>query len=359
MLANLYNSGLTPAQVKANPGLVPEQAFFADIFPGAKNLYINGSASANMFYDVYGNYSGSFLDGMNDMDRIRQANGGCISVYGCNTFFPLQNSGLESFVNAGKSAYHAATIVLRRAVTHGWGYDFNYTLSHSIDNGSASETAGGAALQDAFNANAYRGPSDFDSRHAITADFVVELPVGKGKILLRNARGWVNQVVGGWQVTSLITYHSGTPINVVDTGVYNVNYEFSSFGILAPGAKLPANGLTFDQNGIPSIFSNTDAVNAFVASYPGAVGTRGILRGPGFVNNDMSLSKFFRLHGENQRIQVRAEAFNAFNHVNFGNPGTGTTPTLSMASPTTFGEITGYATGAAPRVMQFALRYEF
>jgi len=94
----------------------------------AKNLYIDGSASANSFYDVFGNYSGIVLDGLNDMDRIRQPNGGCIAVYGCNTFFPLQDSGLYAYANAGKAAYHAATIVLRRAVTRGWGYDFNYTF---------------------------------------------------------------------------------------------------------------------------------------------------------------------------------------------------------------------------------------
>ena len=72
-------------------------------------------------------------------------NGGCISVFGCNTFFPLQNSGLLAYADAGKSAYHAATIVLRRAVTRGWGFDFNYTFGHSLDNGSSSETSGGAA----------------------------------------------------------------------------------------------------------------------------------------------------------------------------------------------------------------------
>ncbi|HWC97507.1 MAG TPA: TonB-dependent receptor [Candidatus Sulfopaludibacter sp.] len=353
VLAQLYNSGITPAMVKANPSLIPEQPFFTNIFPGSKNQYITGSASANFFYDVFGNYSGSFLDGLNDMDRIRQSNGTCIAVYGCNTFFPLQNSGLLSYVNAGKSSYNAATVVLRRAVTHGWGYDFNYTFSHSLDNGSSSETAGGAALQDAFNPNAYRGPSDFDSRHAITADVVLELPVGKGKFLFRNAAGWLNQIVGGWQVTSLLSYHSGTPVNVTESGAYNVNYLYSALGILAPGAKLPANGLTFDQNGIPSIFANTSAVTSFVGSYPGQVGSRGILRGPGFFNTDMALAKTFRLFGENHRLQFRAEAFNALNNVNFGNPA------LSTATPTTFGEITGYASGAAARVMQFALRYEF
>ena len=135
-LAQLYNSGVTPAQVKANPGLVPTQPFFENVFAASRNQYITGSPSANFFYDVYGNYSGSYLDGLNDMDRIRLPNGTCIAAPGCNTFFPLQNSGLDAYVNAGKAAYHAATVVVRRAVTHGWGYDFNYTFSHALDNGS-------------------------------------------------------------------------------------------------------------------------------------------------------------------------------------------------------------------------------
>ncbi len=353
VLAQLYNSGVTPAMVKANPSLIPNQPFFEDIFPGAKNYKITGSASANFFYDVYNSYSGSYLDGLNDMDRIRQANGGCISVFGCNTFFPLQNSGLLAYTGAGKSAYHAATIVLRRAVTRGWGFDFNYTFGHSLDNGSASETSGGAALQDAFNPNAYRGPSDFDSRHTVVADFVLELPVGHGKALLSHIPKALDYVIGGWQVTGLTSFRTGTPITISVSGVYNTNYEYSSFAILNPGTAMPSNGLTVDQYGIPSLFSNTSAVNSFVASYPGTVGTRGILRGPNFVNTDMALSKYFRLPKEGHRIQLRAEAFNAFNRVNFGNP------SPSIASPTTFGEITGYATGAAARVMQFAGRYEF
>ena len=56
----LYNSGMTAAQVKANPSLVPTQPFFENMFPASKNHYITGSPSANFFYDVYGNYAGSF-----------------------------------------------------------------------------------------------------------------------------------------------------------------------------------------------------------------------------------------------------------------------------------------------------------
>src|SRR5204863_10011442 len=87
-LAQVYNSGVTPAQVKANPDLVPALPYFDNIFPGAKNYKITGSAAANFFYQVYNTYAASYLDGLNDMDRARQANGTCISVFGCNTFFP-------------------------------------------------------------------------------------------------------------------------------------------------------------------------------------------------------------------------------------------------------------------------------
>jgi Carboxypeptidase regulatory-like domain len=352
-LANLYNSGLTSAQVKANPSLVPTQPFFENIFGASKNQYITGSASANFFYDVYGNYSGSYLDGLNDMDRIRLSNGTCIASTGCNTFFPLQNSGLDAYVNAGTAAYHAATVVVRRAVTHGWGYDFNYTFSHGLDNGSASETSGGAALQDAFNPNAFRGPSDFDARHTISANAVVEIPVGKGKALLGHIPTWLDYAIGGWQASTLFTFRTGLPLTCTDSGVYNVNYDNSAYCVVKPGSSLPSNGFTFDNSGIPSIFSNTSAVNAMVASNPGQVGTRGMFRGAKLWNDDLSVSKFIKLPIEGHRLQLRAEAYNVLNHQNFGNP------SLNMASPTTFGEITGTASGTAARVMQFAARYEF
>jgi hypothetical protein len=287
------------------------------------------------------------------MDRIRLSNGTCVVITGCNTFFPTQNSGLEAYVNAGKASYHAATVVIRRAVSHGWGYDFNYTFSHGLDNGSASETSGGAALQDAFNPNAYRGPSDFDARHTISANAVVDIPVGKGKALLGHMPGWLDYAIGGWQVSSLFTYRSGLPLSCSDSGVYNVNYEYSSLCILKPGSTLSSSGFQFDSAGLPSIFSNPNVSSSMAASYPGQVGSRGLFRGLGLWNDDLSVSKSFRLPKEGHRISIRAEAYNALNHEAFG------TPSLNMASPTTFGQIASTLTNASARVMQFAGRYEF
>jgi len=94
-------------------------------------------------------------------------------------------------------------------------------------------------------------------------------------------------------------------------------------------------------------------VNSFDGSNPGTVGSRGILTGPHFFNTDIALSKSFILPWEKVKLSFRAEAFNAFNNVEWG------TPSLSLASPTQFGEISSYASGAAPRVLQMALRLSF
>jgi hypothetical protein len=350
-LKRIFDSGVTPAQVQANPALIPQIGFFENLFPGAKNYKFPGSASANYYYTVYGTYAGSDLDALNDMDRLRQSNGTCISAFGCNTFFANQAAGLTAWTNSGKSGYNGMQIVFRRPVTNGWGFDFNYTLSHSIDNlsGAESDTTG-IGVQDAFNPDGYRGPSSFDIRHNVTANTVVELPFGRRKRFLKGAPAVVDAIAGGWQIAILAAMRTGTPANISNAGLYPTNYLSSAIGILREGATMPADHVFTDEKGIPSIFQATSAVNSFEGQYPGTVGTRGIVRVPGSVNVDASLSKSFKLPMENHRIVLRGEAFNAFNHVNF------TTPNLSLATPSTFGELTNTA---AARVMQFALRYEF
>jgi hypothetical protein len=385
VMAALYYAGLTPAQVKANPNLVPLQPFYQNMVPGAANLYIPGSASANLFYDAFNVYAGSWTDTLNDMDRIRQSNGKCIVITGCNTFFPTQNSGVQTYTNAGKSAYHALTITLRRTLSNGWGYDFNYTWSHAIDNGSGAEgfsTTGNSSnisgfasgitnLQSAFCSNCSLGPAEYDARHQMNADVVADLPFGKGKHFVSNASSWLDQIVGGWQVSALYFFRTGLPLNCTASGMYNTNYLNSSLCNLAPGlASVPAHGFTFDQLGIPSIFSNTNFSSDFVPAPSGFVGYRGIFRGPIFWNSDVAVSKFFKLPKENMKLQFRAEAYNVFNHENFANPSAtnlaiaqqpGTTAAggyAAFGSPT-FGEITSTNSASAPRVLQMALRFTF
>jgi hypothetical protein len=159
-------------------------------------------------------------------------------------------------------------------------------------------------------------------------------------------------------------------MNCTSNGMYNTNYLSSSWCILAPGVtSLPAPHLTFDQNGIPNLWSNTNVGNDFVPGYAGQVGTRGIVRGLDFWNDDMAIGKYFRLPKENMRLQFRAEAYNVFNHENFANPtgnftivqqpGTTTAGTFSAFGYQTFGEITSTNSASAPRVLQMALRLTF
>ncbi len=350
-MRNLYESGVTPAMVKADPSLVPLNPFVEDIFPGAKNDRINGSASANYFYTVYQTYASSDLDALHDYDRVQRANGQCISVFGCHTFFANQSAGLLAWTNEGRAAYNAMQVVLRRPLKGGWGFDFNYTWSHSLDNASASESNAGS-VQDAFNPNGFRGPSDFDMRHLITANTVIELPFGTNKRFLSHANAIVDGFLGGWQISALMSLHTGTPLNLTNGGVYPTNYLNSALAQLRPGATLPDVSRGFNEKGNPSLFRSTTDYQLFMGQYAGTTGTRGIIRGPFVRNVDLSLGKYFRMPWEGQTLQIRAEAFNAFNFANF----TINSTNLSITSQGTFGQFSGVGD---PRVMQFAARYEF
>lgn len=358
VLYDLWLKGVTPAQVRANPSLVGQVPFFENIFPGATNLSFTGSATANYFNTVYGTYAGSDLDALNDMDRLRRANGQCISVFGCNTFFANQSAGMTVWTNASNASYHAGNIVVRRALDKGWGFDFNYTLSHAFDIASGNESAigtttngaGGSVIQDAFNPKGAYGVASFDIRHNATVNTVIELPFGKGKKFLNSANPWVDQAVGGWQISMLGRFRSGLPQDISNGGIYPTNYLNSAIAIRKPGAPSPVQGVTYNQNGNPSIFQNTGVISSYIGQYPGTTGERGIVRAAGSTNFDLSLGKRFKMPFEGHTLQFRAEAFNAFNNVNF------TTLSLSLTTPGTFGQFTA---AAEARVMQFALRYEF
>jgi hypothetical protein len=350
-----YNSAaaVVAQQVMDNPGLVPNLPFVNNVWPGYKDFYFPGSASANYVYSVYGVFGSSFLDSLHAADRISGAYlpGRCLSATGCYTFFAQQGSTMPMWMNAGEANFHGFTVTVRRRLANGLQFDFNYTLSHSIDNGSATEAGAGeegAAIQDIYNLSAFRGSSDFDIRQNFNANFMYVLPFGKGKRFLHNAPGWLEQAAGGWQLSSIWRYSTALPSAVQGDLAYNTNYWLSSLAVV--NMPTPSGGVHIDNNGIPSVFSNTSVSNNFQDQPPEGAGTRAAVRLAPVFNVDMALTKVFRLPREGGRLQFRAEAFNAFNHPNFTNP------SLSLESPQTFGEFQGTM---SPRSMQFALRWEF
>jgi hypothetical protein len=275
----------------------------------------------------------------------------CVSATGCWTFYAPQQSSLNVWTNTGAASFNSGTITLRRSLSSGFAFDFNYTLSHSIDNGGGAEAGRGAyggLMLNPYDYRAYRGSSDFDARHNINANFLYELPFGRGKTFLKKAPLYLDEVIGGWQISTIARYRSGLPSSIYYGGVWPTNFSFGAVAYPLNPAFSVSNG--FDEKGNPGVFANTSAASNWVPMYAGSVGSQAAVRLAGLLNFDIAVAKTFRLPMEGHRLQLRAEAFNAFNNVNFFNPA------LDAAASSAFGE---YQYAMSPRVMQFGLRYEF
>jgi hypothetical protein len=352
---NINATSSVAKQVAANPSLVPNNAFVEKYFSKIGNLFFPGSASANYMYLLLSNGL-SDTDTLNQADRLKTVNGqsfaNCISAPGCWTFYAPQQSSLNAWTNNGSASYHSATITVRKALSKGVAFDFNYTLSHSIDNGGGAESGRGTwggIMLNPYDHNAFRGSSDFDARHNINANVLYELPFGQGKMFLKNAHSWVEAAVGGWQVSSIARYHSGLPSAIFYGGIWPTNFSFGAIAFPVNSTFSASSGI--DNNGNPGVFATPSAsAGNWLPMYAGDVGSRAAIRLAGLLNFDIAVAKSFRLPFEGHRLQLRGEAFNALNHANFLNP------SLDASSPSNFGE---YTQDAGPRVMQLGLRYEF
>ena len=346
-----HDAGIDPRAVRQDPSLIPLNPFVENMFPGLANHYFPGSASANYYDLLWNQMSGSDADVVHQLDRLRSTKfPNCISATGCYTFYPTQSSGMSMWTNAGFGDFHGATVSVRKLFRRGLSFDVNYTLSHSTDNGGGPEAGGGSAggiMLNPYDFRAFLGDSDFDIRHNLNSNVLYELPFGNGKALLGNASGLVDHLVGGWQVSGIFRYRSGLPTSVAYSGLWPTNFSFTT--IAYPVAPYDAQVGT-NEFGNPSIFASTTEAANWKPMLPGEVGLRAAVRLDDFVNTDLAVTKNFRLPFNNHRLQFRAEAFNAFNNVNFNNL------SLDASSPNSFGQFTS---AAAPRVMQFALRYEF
>ena len=352
---NINAASAISKQVAANPSLVPINPFAEKYFSKIANLFFPGSASANYMYLLLSNGL-SDTDTLNQADRLKSVNGvsfpNCISSTGCWSFYAPQQSSLNAWTNNGAANFNSATVTLRKTLSKGVSFDFNYTLSHSIDNGGGAEsgrgTWGGIMLSP-YDYRAFRGSSDFDTRHNINANVLYELPFGKGKTFFNNASKLLDEVVGGWQVSTIARYHSGLPTSIFYGWIWPTNFSFGAIAYPINGAFSTSGGI--DSGGNPVIFANPSASAAnWLPMYAGSVGSRAAVRLAGFLNFDIAIAKTFKLPLEGHRLQLRGEAFNAFNHANFLNP------SLDASSPSNFGE---YSQDAGPRVMQIGLRYEF
>ena len=250
---------------------------------------------------------------------------------------------------------------MRKRMAHGVQFDLNYTYSKSMDLSSDANriTAfGGLGGQviNSWNPKGLRAVSDFDLTHQINANWIVELPFGKGRWLGRDSRGVVDALIGGWQLSGLARWTSGFPIGVGNGAEWPTNWELGGFATTL--GQSPRTHTSKNPDGSVNLFGTPDAaataLNSFGPDLPGDVGNRNSLRGDGFAGLDLGLSKRWKMpYAEGHSVQFRWEVFNALNLTRFDVQSL----SLSITNSSTFGNYNGLLTN--PRVMQFALRYEF
>ncbi len=186
---------------------------------------------------------------------------------------PLAQLGtINSFESESSSVYNGLTISLKRQVSHGLFLRIGYTFAKAIDDGQDALVVGRPGnVQDSYAVNLERGLSVTDQRHRFVASGVVQ------PRKLDTGYNWANRVANGWQLSSVMTYGSGRPINATVAG--DVNQDGNTYNDRLPGYRR----------------------NAFT--------------GPDYFTTDFRLTRNLNT-GERVTLQLLVEAFNTFNRTN-------------------------------------------
>jgi Carboxypeptidase regulatory-like domain/TonB dependent receptor len=259
----------------------------------------------------------------------------------------LPAPGLGSFLmeSNSNSNYNSLQATVNKRFSHGLQMLLSYTWSHSIDDYSGSDVSDVTLLPgDMVNQNHNYASSDFDRRHRFVGSYLYQLPNA-----YHGGSGLAKGLVNSWSVSGIVTLQSGVPFSILGADSL---FAFTQ-GDLAPGRTVAsavksgdvADRLTKDN---PYFDTTAFVVPAAGTTDFGTLG-RNIIRGPKQINTDLSIMKVFPIM-ESQKVEFRAEFFNLFNNVNFANP-------VNVVSSGNFGQIATTTTG--PRVIQFALKYNF
>ena len=393
-LAQLAKQGVAANQI-TDKLIGPTAAFWHDMLPplqpGATQwTSFSGltfptltQAVYDLYYDPFLSYVGNEVVGLGDIDIYGGLGDDLGNVYyfkspKCPPGSPLgcpgnmlneQATSMFGWSSIGNSNYHALQASLRKQFSQGVQFDLNYTYSKSMDITSAATRLGfssstnvgapGSRLVNAFDPHQRYAVSDFDTTHQINANWIAELPFGAGRAFAGNASGVVNALIGGWQLSGLARWTSGFPFTVDNGNFWPTNWDEQGIATMLTKAST---GHFKQPDGSVSAFQNSaSAFTDFAHPLPGQGGSRNAVRGDGYVGVDMALAKNWKIY-ESQSLRFRWEVFNVFNQVRFNAlSGLGTQACACIASlqqvPNTFGNYTGLLT--QPRVMQFALRYEF
>ena len=287
--------------------------------------------------------------------------------------------GLNVIDSNDFSMYHGFELQVSRRMGRGLLMQASYTLSKSMDTrsfdpaftvvarttntGTGASPSGQNTPFDIRNRRLNYARSDFDRRHALQGYLVYDLPFGKGKRYMNNAPGFVNQIVGGWEIANSMILQSGRPFTV-----YSGAFTLSNV-VLSPAncnGCSPSTAGVVESSGTTFIFTPGE-VERFSTPAPGELGNTGrnFFTGPRFFNLDMTLRKRFYF-GEKTNLEFRADMNNVTNTVSFEFP-IAATASIGTQSPgftgtpttnSTFGRIRDSVNSNARRI-QLGVKLNF
>jgi hypothetical protein len=298
----------------------------------------------------YVNTHGTNLNFQTDIDQTPQSELTC-TTYNCGNPIPWYTAINAALYN-GWSNYNALQIRLQKRMGNGLNFLVNYAWSKTLDTGTGNGHGQGIDIyQNAYSPAANYGLADSDAANTLTGEIVWDLPFGSGRHFA--LQGVANEVVGGWRVSTLFQWHSGTPFSAI--------VQPSVAGTIDPGLTPSLNDGSYlfpNVSGNPNLTSPTLTrwfnTAAFTDPTAGTFGNSGrnILIGPGFSDVDFSVGKIFPINvfDKKTNLEIKADITNLFNHPSFGNPG-------NQLGTTNFGVISSVESG--PRTIQLGAHFTF
>ncbi len=238
---------------------------------------------------------------------------------------------------SGSSGYNSLQVLLQKAMSHGLYFTLAYTWSHALDNSSSLEdsVANGYGVNyvPGFTHLSY-GDSVYDARQRLVGTYNYGIPLPKG---MRDV-SFVRTLLGDWHLSGITALQSGFPVTVYDGGVYNSLYCDQFSFVNCPDVPVTSSFHIKTENPRNSghYWFNTGTFSQEPIGTFGNV-KRNFFHGPGFNYSNFEVYKNIPVGGSDspRYLQLRLEAYNAFNHANFANPSGN-----FGAGPTVFGVIT-------------------
>jgi hypothetical protein len=396
---NIYENGLLPAFNTVLAGgdsplidRIFSNSYAAVAAAGNGSNYVRTNSTTNVF--LANNNPGGLANYISSTTALTGVAGGLLSNAGLPLNFIVANPQfLHTYLtgNFANSTYNSLQVQVSKRFSDGFALQSSFVWSHALGDNPGDSPSFTYNYRTLRNESLDKGPLSFDYQTVYRINGLYELPFGKGKLIGRNANGFLDRIIGGWELGAIGFAQSGQPLTFIAQNTINNTTGYSGIAGLIPynafvgftpvqvGA-LPTAGVSKTGNGVlyfsgltqipdPSIaningaalqrlstlfaIASSNGAPLLVNPQPGILGSlaQGSLRGPGSKGVNVNLIKHIRIN-ERFTFQLGATAQNLTNTPIFGTPNTN-------INSTAFGRITTTAGTYPSRLIVLQARLNF